>query len=156
MLAAMLVGTAQVGVSMAVASLVAVEILNAAAIPVLMTPMLSAIRITATVSVVTIEAIVDVSPEVLVTVIPRTGADEHPTREPFRPIVAVRRAFIRWVIEIAVRADGRRADLNSDLRICLRSRNREAEGSYSEYKNELKLFHESSWDLAERTSHSTR
>jgi hypothetical protein len=52
-------------------------------------------------------AVVAVSPSAPVAVIPRPGADEHSTSKPAGPIEAVRRAGVRIIIVISIRAHRR-------------------------------------------------
>ncbi len=64
-----------------------------------------------------------------VAVIPRPGADKHPTREPARSVVTVRRASVRCISVIAVCTHRRSANISrpnsyahADLRLGIRQR----------------------------------
>ena len=127
----MLMGRAKIGMAMTIAHFVAVKILYVAAISVFVTPMFSTIWIAAAKSIVAVEMIIDMSPEVVWTVVPRSGANEDPVHKPLRSIVSVGCAVIGRVIEIAVRTDGRRADLHSNLGAYSWGGNRETERGYS-------------------------
>ena len=127
MSAAVLVGCAEVRVAMPIAHLVAVEVFDAAVVPVFGRPVLSTIRIAASESVMAIEPIINVSPEVIPTVIPRACADEYSVQKPLRPVVAVGCAFIGWIVEVTVGANGRWSDLHRNLRMCALRQSRKTE-----------------------------
>ena len=63
-----------------------------------------------------VELMIDVSVEVVGTVEPRSRTDEYPAREPFRAVVAIGSAVVRWNLVIAVRACRRFSDAHRDLR----------------------------------------
>lgn len=101
---------------MTIAHFIASEMVDVARLAMFVV-VLAAARVVTVKSVVAIEAIVDVTPEAFASVIPRAGADEDAARKPLGPVVSIRRAVIGWVIEVAIWAHGRRADLDSDLRL---------------------------------------
>ena len=57
------------------------------------------------VAVMRIISIVDVAVEVIMAVIPPASADEHTIVKPIGTVVAIRRATVRGVIEVTVRAN---------------------------------------------------
>jgi hypothetical protein len=59
-----------------------------------------------------IEMMVDVSIKVLGAVEPGSRADEYPAIKPLGAIVAVWSAIIRWNFVVAIRTNGRRADVD--------------------------------------------
>ena len=67
------------------------------------------------VAVARIIAIVDVAIKAVGAVEPGAGSDEHPTRKPIRPIVAVGCAIIRSIVEVAVGAYRRHSNVNGNL-----------------------------------------
>jgi len=69
----------------------------------------------ASIAMVAVVAIIYVSPEVPRPSVPWAGTEECAIRKPLRAIVAVGCAVVGWVIEVAVRASGRRTDLVGDL-----------------------------------------
>lgn len=73
-------------------------------------------RKAAAVSLPVIEVVVYVAVEVIAAVKPRTSADEDAAVVPFRTVIAIWSAVIRWLLVVAVGAGGRRADLHGDLR----------------------------------------
>lgn len=72
-------------------------------------------RIGAVVAVVRIEVFVDMTVEMVMTVVPGAGADKDSAGKPFRAIVAVGRAVVGWKRVVAVRADRRRANVDGNL-----------------------------------------
>ena len=82
-----------------------------------------------------IEMVVYVAVEVVTAMKPRTGANEHATRKPFRAVIAVRSTIIRRVVIVTVRAVRSRSNVNADADLGLRFRSdrREADGSDSSY-----------------------
>lgn len=114
----MLVRSAEVGMAMAVAPLIAPEMLHAVGAPMLV-EVLAAMRIFAAISVVAIVVIIDVAPEAAVTMEPWPSTDEDAAREPLGTVIAVGGAIIRGVIEVAVGALRRRSYLHRDLSLCI-------------------------------------
>jgi hypothetical protein len=112
----MIVFPAEVRMPMAVTHFVASEVLDAIVMMMLI-PALAAMRIFSVPSVMTVETIVYMSPEVFTSAIPRTSTDENASAKPFGAIVAVGGALVRRIVEIAVGANWRRPDLYSDLRL---------------------------------------
>jgi hypothetical protein len=70
------------------------------------------------VSVMRIEAVVDVAIEPVGSMKPWSSPDEQSATEPIRSIVAVGSAVIRRIVEVAVRAHGRYSDANGNLGGC--------------------------------------
>jgi hypothetical protein len=89
--------------------------------------MLSAVGIFTVPSIIAIEMVVDVAPEVVASVVPRTRADEDASRKPFGAVIAIGSAIIGWVIEVPVRTLGRRPNLHRDLGLHFLRRSRKAE-----------------------------
>jgi hypothetical protein len=90
--------------------------------------LVSTIRMWTSVALMRIEAVINVAVEVVRTVEPRAGSDEHAAAEPLRPIVSVGGAIVRGEIVIAVRACWLRSDVDGDLGGC-RVRNAQQSGS---------------------------
>jgi hypothetical protein len=76
---------------------------------------LSAARKCAIISVVGIETPVNVTPEAIVAVKPRAGADEHAVYKPFRSVIAVGGAIVGRKGKIAIGANGLRPSGHSHL-----------------------------------------
>ena len=98
---------------------------------------LAAAREVAMISVVRIEVTIYVTAKIaIVSVIPGTSPNERPVGEPFRAIVAVRRALIWRVIIVAVRTCRFGSDLHAkaDLRVRLWYQADQAECGYSSQK----------------------
>ena len=124
--AAVFVRPAKIRVPVAVAHLVAPEVLIMIRM-MMIVEMLAAVRILTMPSIVPVEAVINVTPEVVMPMEPWSCADKDASREPFRPIVAIRRAFIWRIVEIPVRALRWRPDLYRDLGVCLLGRSRKTE-----------------------------
>ena len=75
----------------------------------------SAFRMWTNVAVMRIEAIINVAVEVVRTVEPRAGSDEHAARKPLWPIVPVRGATVWGVVIVAIRARRLCSDIDGDL-----------------------------------------
>ena len=73
------------------------------------------------IAVTRVKSVVDVALEAMRAVEPGTGPDKSTADKPVRPVVAMRGAVIRWVIEIAVGADGNHTNTDSNLGRCGRS-----------------------------------
>ena len=111
---AMLMLGTQVRVTPAVAPLVTSEMVDVIR-AVMFVKMFASMRIVAMPAIVAIEMVVDMTPETPASVIPRSGTDENTTGKPFGSIVAVGCAVVWRVVEIAVRANGRRSNLDGNL-----------------------------------------
>jgi hypothetical protein len=97
--------------------------------------LLSTVRMWTNVAVLRIEAVINVAVEVVGTVEPRAGSDEHAAAEPLGPIVTVWGAVVWRVVVVAIRACRFGADVDRDLRGC-RARNAGQSGEQnSEGKN---------------------
>jgi hypothetical protein len=124
--AAVLVCGAKVRVAVAVAPFVAFEVLNVIG-AMMFIEMLAAMRILAAPPIVTVEVVVNVPPEVFVAMEPGTRADEDASGKPLWAIVAIRRAIVGRIVEVAIRALGRRPDFDRDLCVYLLGYGRKAE-----------------------------
>ena len=91
--------------ALAVASLIAVEVIERRC---------SALGEWSVISVVGIEAIVDVAVEAAGSMEPRAGSEEETADEPVRAIIAIGCAVVGGVIEVAIGAHGCSADINAD------------------------------------------
>jgi hypothetical protein len=67
------------------------------------------------VTMMRIVAIVDVAIKAVVAVEPGAGSDEHPTRKPIWPVVAVGRAIIRSIVEVAIGTYRRHSNVDGNL-----------------------------------------
>ena len=76
---------------------------------------LSASRRRTVIAVAIIQMMVNVTIEMISAVVPRACTDKHAAVEPFRAIVAIGSAGVRWRLVITVRADWRLADLYCNL-----------------------------------------
>jgi hypothetical protein len=97
--------------------------------------LLATFRMWTRVAMLRIEAVVNVTMEVVRTVEPRAGSDEYATAEPLGPVVPVRSAVVWRVVVVAIRSRRFGADVDRDLRGC-RARNAGQSGEHnSEVKN---------------------
>src|SRR5215469_9167054 len=89
-------------------------------------------------------AVIHMASEMFRSAIPRTRTDKHTAHEPLRPVVAVRRTVVRRVVEIAVGACGRRADIHTDGNLGFHTRWRcsESQGSNHNRGKACNGFHE--------------
>jgi hypothetical protein len=67
------------------------------------------------IAVTRIVPVIDVAVKAVRTVKPGTSPKEHPADEPVRPIVAIRRARIRSIVKISVRAYRRDSNVDGNL-----------------------------------------
>jgi hypothetical protein len=76
------------------------------------------------VSVVRVKPVVDMPVETPGSMEPRPRSDEQPAHKPVRPIVAIGCAVIRWVVEIPIRTNRRRPNIDADRNLgrCMRWR----------------------------------
>jgi hypothetical protein len=74
----------------------------------------SALRQRSAVTVVRIIAVVHMTVESVIVVKPGACTNEHPASKPIWPVIAVRSAIIRGVVEVSVRAHGRRPHVYAD------------------------------------------
>ena|SRR5580698_2116776 len=89
-----------------------------------------------------IEMMIDVPVEMLWPVVPRTGADEDTTREPFRAVIAIRSAIVRRNLVIPVGANRRFSDADCNLCIrCMRSGEEKARSCNSQVGEVSHCFH---------------
>jgi hypothetical protein len=75
-------------------------------------------RMRANVTVMRIEAVINVATEVVRAVEPGTGSDEHAAVEPLGPVVPVWGAVVWGGVVVAVRADRRCSNIDRDLCGC--------------------------------------
>jgi hypothetical protein len=75
----------------------------------------STFRMWTSVTVMWVEAVINVAVKVARTMKPGAGSDEHSAAEPLRPIVAVRGAIVRREVVVAIRADRTGSDIYGDL-----------------------------------------
>jgi hypothetical protein len=68
------------------------------------------------VAVMRVITVINVAVEAAMTVKPGAGSNEDSTSEPVWPIVAIGGTVVRSVVKIAVRANGRNANIDGDLR----------------------------------------
>ena len=102
--------------SVTVSHLIPSEIFEASGTAMLI-KVFTATRVFTVITVATIVVPIDVTPEVAVATKPWTRAEKNAVREPLRSVVAIWGAIVGRVIEIAVRAHGRRT--NPDRNLCL-------------------------------------
>ncbi len=114
-------------IASAIARFISLEVIEGAVAPLRHRPRITVVRIV---------TVVDVSVEAASAVKPRPRADEEAAVEPVRSVVAIGRAAIRSVIEIAIRAFGR--DANSDG--YLAGRNSCAERQHKQRRPEGETF----------------
>lgn len=74
------------------------------------------------VTVMRIKAVVDMAIEATMAVEPWASPDKYPASEPIGPIVPVRSAVIRGIVEIPVRTTGSRSDVYANGHLCSRNR----------------------------------
>ena len=67
------------------------------------------------VTMMRIVPIVDVAIKAVVAVEPGSGSDEHPARKPIWPVVAVGRAIIRSIVEVAIGTYRRHSNVDGNL-----------------------------------------
>ena len=116
--AAVLVRSTEIGVAVTVAHFVAAEVLNMIG-AMMFIEMFAAMGIFAVPSIVTVEVIVDVSPEAFASVVPRPRPYEDSARKPLRPVIAIGRAIVGRIVKVAVWTNRGRSNLYRDLRLCL-------------------------------------
>jgi hypothetical protein len=88
----------------------------------------SALGQRSSVTVMRIEAVVDVAVKAVRTMKPGAGSKKHPADKPIGPIVAVRRTVIGSIVEVPVRAHGSHSDVYADGNLGLRHRCAEYKG----------------------------
>jgi hypothetical protein len=97
----------------AISRLVAVEVVVG---------LISARRKRPFVAVTRVKPIIDVAGEVLRAVEPGASSNKHAANKPIGPVITVRSAVIRGIVEVAVRADGSYSDVYADGNLGLRYR----------------------------------
>ena len=83
--------------------------------------MLTARRETSVVALAIIEMMIDVPIEVIGSMKPGARPDEYASREPFRPVVAIRRAVIGGNLVVTIGTNRRCSDVHGNLRGGMRS-----------------------------------
>jgi hypothetical protein len=73
-----------------------------------------ALRQRSNVSVMWIEAVVNMAVKAVTAVKPRASSKKHPTNKPVGPIVSVRSTVIGLIVEVSVRAHGSHSDVYAD------------------------------------------
>lgn len=104
------------GMPVTVSHFIASEILEVSR-PVVLIEVLAAMRVFAVIAVATIVVPIDMTPKVAVTMKPWARTEKDAVREPFGSVVAIRGAIVGRVIEVAVWAHRRRANLDCNLRL---------------------------------------
>jgi hypothetical protein len=84
----------------------------------------SALRQWPSVTVMRIEAVVDMAVEAVWAVKPGTSSKKHPAHKPIGPIVAVRSTVIWGIVEVSVWAHGSHSDVYADGNLAFRRRSR--------------------------------
>jgi hypothetical protein len=83
-----------------------------------------ALRQRSNVTVMRIEAVVDMAVEAVWAVKPGTSSKKHPANKPIGPIVAIRSTVIRCIVEVSIRAHGSHSDVYADGNLAFRRRSR--------------------------------
>ena len=109
----------------AIARLVAVEVVEG---------LFAALGERSVVAVARVIAVIDMAVEVAGAVVPMAGPDKNSVHKPIGPVVAVRRAVVGSVVEVAIGADRLRTEGDGDLgwRYARRAKQRNGEGCESE------------------------
>jgi len=81
-----------------------------------------ALRQRSSVTMMRIKAVVDVSEKSVRSVKPGTSSKKYPTHKPIRPVVAVRSAIVRGIIEVSVRTYRSRSDVYANRHLGWRHR----------------------------------
>lgn len=68
------------------------------------------------IAIARIEAVIYVAVKTMRAVKPRTGSEEYAANKPVRPVVAIRSAVIRSIVEVTIRAGRLNADADRYLR----------------------------------------
>jgi hypothetical protein len=107
-------------VAVAIARLIAAEVVEL---------LIAACGVRSVIAVTRIETVIDVAVEVRGAVEPGTGSDEDAVVEPVGPVIAVRRAFIRRIVKIPVRAGWGYSDADADRDLGRRGRRATKQGN---------------------------
>jgi hypothetical protein len=118
-------------VSASITHLVPVEVIEG---------LVSTLRMWTHVAVMWIEAVINVSVEVVGAVEPRAGSDEHATAEPLGPVVPVWRAVVWGHIVVAIRATRFCSDIDRDLSAC-RARDAQQSGNQGRKGKKFPIVH---------------
>src|SRR5579863_2465005 len=81
-----------------------------------------ALRQRPNVTVMRVIAVVDMAVEAVMSVKPGASSNKQPANKPIGPIVAVRSAVIRGIIEVPIRTHGSHSDVYADLNLSSRHR----------------------------------
>ena len=101
-----------VPVSTPIPPFVAIEMLDIFTLMMMRVEVLTARRVLAVPSIVVIVVVINVSPEMGRAAVPGSSADKDSAGKPLRSVVAIRRAIVGRIVEVAVRAYGRGANLH--------------------------------------------
>jgi hypothetical protein len=112
--------------------LVAVEVIKG---------LVSTVRMWTFVAVMWIETVINVAVEVVGTMEPRAGSDEHAAAEPLGPVVPVWRAAVWGEIVVAIRATRFCSDIDRDLRRC-RAWNAQQSSKQGRQSKKFQITHE--------------
>lgn len=103
------------------------------------TTVFSVCRQSTVIPMMRIKTVIHMSVEAVWTVEPWTRSDENTAAKPLWPVVAIRSAGIRGIVEIAVGADGCCTNGDGDLGLCRRSGE---EGKPNDNSEDCKIFHD--------------
>jgi hypothetical protein len=102
--------------------------------------LISTFRMRTSIAVMRVEAIINVAVEVMPTMEPGAGSDEHAAVEPLGPVVTVRSAVVWREVVVAIRARRCWSDIDRDLRGC-RARNAQHSGNQDGKNKKLPIAH---------------
>jgi hypothetical protein len=103
---------------------------------------IATVRQRASITAVNIETVIYMAAKVPGAVKPRAGADEDPTAEPFRAVVAVGSTGVRSVVVVAVRACGFDSDVDADPSLCCWSGHRKGNYYNSNREGTIESVHD--------------
>src|SRR6476659_9077413 len=109
---AVLVVCTVIRVPATVAPFVAIEMLDIFTLMMMRVEVLTARRVLAVPSIVVIVVVINGSPEMGRAAVPGSSADKDSAGKPLRSVVAIRRAIVGRIVEVAVSAYGRGANLH--------------------------------------------
>jgi hypothetical protein len=101
---------------------------------------LSTIRMRTNVSVMWIEAVINVAAEVMRATEPRAGSDEHAAGEPLGTVVPIWGAVVWGGVVVAIRASGLCSDIDGDLSGC-RARDAQQTGNQDGKGKDFRITH---------------
>src|SRR5580658_16987 len=116
-----------------------------------------ALRQRSNVTVMRIEAVVDMAEEAARTVKPGASSKKYSANKPIGPIVAVRSTVIRGIVEVSVRTHGSHSDVYADGNLGLRRRCTAQKGNCESCESECTDFeHDSSFIRSEFSTWTTK